>query len=289
MTNDITGRSATDLSAEAVNELLGGILDSRSSTVIAGGRPLMRLLKSGVWVFGQQDEPVQLGSEWAINPKSIQHGWSCWTNNPDPKVKNELLGEHMAPIRERKPLMPEPVRGNEWKEQRSFDMMCVLGDDEGVEVLYKTSSVGGMRGVDNLLAALIGQLRINPAFPVAIVQLGSTPYDHAKFGQIFNPIFTVVDWATMGDPNERQSDAPAVATKAKAAVAQPQPQQAAAVEVKPAKPAKPVKAPITKPAAAQQAEPAGEEMTQAAAQPQQPPPSMRPGATPRRQRPEGRV
>jgi hypothetical protein len=135
------------------------------------------------------------------------HGYSCWTANPDPKVKNTLLGEVMVSIQEAKPLMPDPINGYPFKEQRVFDLKCILGDDEGVEATYKNSSIGGLRGVDNLLAALQKQILVDPTKLVAIVQLESSPYEHTSFGRIYNPIFNVVGWADM-DGNEDETDDP---------------------------------------------------------------------------------
>ena len=220
-----TGGGDMTLPQDVVGGLLAGIADSRSSTIIAGGgKPLLRLLKSGTWVYGQNDDPVQEGSEWAINPLSIQHGWNCWSDNPG-NTKNELLGETMAPVTAKMPAKPEKhSSGVEWKGQRQFELMCLNGDDEGLEVLYKTGSVGGMRAVDNFLAGLTKQLNANPGFPVAIVQLEVADYDHPKYGQIFNPIFEIVDWASMNgdrlngdDENPLPDPAPAPAPKAPAA------------------------------------------------------------------------
>ena len=274
MVNDLSKQGGRALSADLVQSLLNGITASRASTPIAGGKPLLRLLKSGVWVFGQQDEPVQGGSEWAVNPLSIRHGYVCWSNYPG-NQKNELLGEVLVGVTEPKPMLPEPIFSNgmefAYKEERVFDLKCVLGDDAGVEVLYKTNSVGGMRTVDNLLAAITNQIHNDPAHLVAIVQLNVDYYNN-KYGQIFNPIIDVVDWADQEGNRVKQ-----------AAIAQQQPTQQATAPTKPKK-APIVKAPVQP---AQRAE-------QAAAEPEAqvspaPVTAMRPGAAPRRQRPENRA
>lgn len=197
MGNEVGKAAAVSLSSDMAKGLMAGIAESRSSTSIAGGKPLLRLLKSGSWVFGPADEAVQEGSQWAINPLSIMHGYSCWSNHPG-NAKNELLGEVMVPISERKPVKPDPIQGFAWNEQRVFELRCVLGDDEGTECTYKTSSVGGMRACDGFFAALIKQLADNPQYPVGIVQLEVDSYQHNKWGETFTPIIEVVDWADMG-------------------------------------------------------------------------------------------
>ena len=69
---------------EYAKQLLSGLIESRT-TVLAtgGGKPLLRLLKDGIWVFGQDDAEVQKGSHWAINVKTLGWGSVCWTNYPD--------------------------------------------------------------------------------------------------------------------------------------------------------------------------------------------------------------
>jgi hypothetical protein len=207
MANDITKPVSRALSTDMAAGLIAGIAESRASTPIAGGKPLLRLLKSGNWVYGQADDPVQDGSEWAVNPLSIKHGWSCWSDYPG-NTKNELLGEVLVPVSDRKPIMPDPIGDFGWKEQRVFELKCVLGEDEGVEVLFKTSSVGGMRAVDSFFAELVDQLKKDPAHPVAIVQLEVSDYQHQKYGQIFNPVLTVVDWTDMSGEREANSNVP---------------------------------------------------------------------------------
>jgi hypothetical protein len=184
------------LSNDLVNRLIAGIGKSRASVPVVGGMPLLRLLKSGNWVYGQNDDPVQDGSEWAINPLSMQHGWSCWTNRPGKEV-NELLGEDMAPVTEDMPPRPDALQGFEWNIQRQMSLKCLNGDDEGIECVYKNSSKGGIRAVDTLLGLLTEQLRTDPSKVVPIVRLDVSWYDHPKFGQTFVPIFEVVDWADM--------------------------------------------------------------------------------------------
>jgi len=240
MANNITPIGARSLSTEMAAGLAAGIQESRASTPIAGGQPLLRLLKSGRWVFGQTDDPVQEGSEWAVNPLSIRHGWSCWSNLPG-NAKNELLGEVLAPISDRKPPKPEPVHNFDWAEERVFELKCLNGDDEGLQVLYKTSSVGGMRACDGFFAELVAQLGKDASCPVAVLQLGSQSYQHAKWGEIFNPVFSVVDWLRLDgsspDEDEGETDpapAPVAAkpTRTRAAT-KPAPEQEPGPEPEP--------------------------------------------------------
>lgn len=206
--NDIVKAAGTALSTDVASKLLKGIGESRASTPKAGGEPLLRMLRSGEWVYGQEDTEVLEGSLWAVNPLSIQHGWSCWTNyDPKEKKKNELLGEAMGPIYESKPDRPEPINGYPFKEQRSFSLKCMNGDDEGVEVVHKLSSVGGMRAFDGLLADMQAQLRDNPAFPCPVIELEVDSYQHKQWGKTYVPIYKLQGWCDMAGTMSDQAEA----------------------------------------------------------------------------------
>ena len=182
------------------NQLATGIAESRASTIIGGREPIMRLGRDGDWIYGQENEPVQEGSQWIINIRTLAHGWQCWAGGNDgrdgkPKAKNSLKGEKLDPMTVPKPPRPAPIDGTEWSELRAFQLKCCYGDDEGVQVIYKTNSDGGMRAVDALLVEILKQLRIDPAHAFPIVTLESDSYNHPSWGKIYKPILSIVGWA----------------------------------------------------------------------------------------------
>jgi hypothetical protein len=197
MSDEISKTTPTALPAELAAKLLSGIAESRATTVIAGGgKPFLRLLKSGEWVYGVADEEVQEGSHWAVNVMSLAHGWCCWVDGGEGQ-KNTLQGEVMTSMTEHKPPKPPPIGDTPYAEQRGFNLKCLDGADAGVEVVYKTASVGGMRGVDDLLVEIQKQLATDSAHPCPVLQLSSDWYDHTKWGRIYTPIFVVTGWSDM--------------------------------------------------------------------------------------------
>lgn len=196
--NDATKKAVavTGLGGDLLAKLQSGVAASRSLTVVSGGKPFLRMLRDGGWVYGQQDAEVQDGSSWAINPLSIQHGWCCWPKADDPTA-NKMLGERMVSVQEPRPPQPEPIQGVPFTEQRAFELRCMDGEDAGVEVLYKASSRGGLNAIDKLLSALQVQLANTPSHPCPVVQLQCDSYQHAKYGRIYIPVLDVVDWSDM--------------------------------------------------------------------------------------------
>jgi hypothetical protein len=195
------------LPSNFVEQLSKGIAESRASTVIsAGGKPSLRLLKDGDWVFGQGNEEVQSGSRWAVNVATIEHGYVCW-------IDGSLRGESMISVFQRKPERPPMIEGTPYKEQRSFDMKCIDGDDAGTEVLYKTSSISGMAATDKLFAALQARATEDQTYIFPVVQLDVDHYPHKKHGKIYTPILNIVGWVdangnapTAGNGRDRGPD-----------------------------------------------------------------------------------
>jgi hypothetical protein len=215
---------AGGLPANFLEKMATGIAESRRSTVLGiGGKPLLGMSKAGAWVFGQNKEPVQEGSTWAVNPLSLGHGYCCWK---DEGGANTLAGEIMVSMAEPKPAKPDPITGTPYVEQRTFDLRCLTGVDAGTEVKYKTNSYGGLNAVDGILAAMQEHWRIDPAHPCPVLTLASKDYQHKKYGQIFNPVLTIVGWVTMDGSGGEPAPEP-----------KPKPE--------PAKPAKPKKAPLS--------------------------------------------
>ena len=185
-------------------KLMSGIAESRATTLIGGGKPFLRMLKSGEWVFGGTNEEVQPGSRWAINVMTLAHGWSCWVEGAGSSA-NSLAGEVMASMTAPKPPRPPDIDGVPYKDQRTMDLKCIDGDDAGTEVIHKITSLGGIKAVDGLLAAIYAQLATSPDYPCPVVTFAKDYYDHKKWGRIYTPIYNVVGWADMN--GQLQGDA----------------------------------------------------------------------------------
>ncbi len=189
------------LPEDFANQLGAGIAESRATTRLASGKPFLRMMKSGDWVFGQNNEEVQTGSWWVVNIMSLAHGFCCWVDTGN---KNELKGEVMDTMTRAKPAKPAPIDGTPFAEQRAFDLKCINGDDAGTEVQYKTASLGGMKAVDELLAAIQKRLAQpdGRAYPCPVLELGDEYYDHTKYGRIYTPVLTIAGWANMNGEME---------------------------------------------------------------------------------------
>ena len=193
-----TTTNSGGLTTEFAAKLVKGIAESRATTTVGGGgKPLLRLLKDGGWVFGQTNDDVQEGSLWAVDPRQLAHGWVCWVR--DAKNKGTLAGEIMGPMFADKPMRPTPVQGTEFTEQLAATLRCMTGADAGVEVLYKTPSHGGITAM-NKLRAEIQQRLSEPGgleYPCPVLQLSHEHYQHPSHGKTYTPLLTIVGWCSL--------------------------------------------------------------------------------------------
>jgi hypothetical protein len=160
--------------------------------------------KGGIWAYGRAQTVVENGSLWAIDPRTLQHGYVALSGN-------QLLGEKMEPVDQPMPELAKlPQVGVAWQQQLSVDLRCISGVDAGVEVTYKTTSVGGFQAFDDLIVALRDRLSSglhdNKLSPV--VTLGKSDYTHPQFGPQTNPVMKISDWMPLDGPPPTPAPAP---------------------------------------------------------------------------------
>lgn len=171
---------------------LAGALKSNLQKVAEVGSVIIKMDKTGHWVFGADQTEVEEGSEWAVNPFSFIHGYIAWGDG-------DVLGEKMVSISQPLPeLEPAPAGAKRgWETQVGLSIKCVSGEDKGMEARFTTTSVGGKRAVQTLGALIAAQIEKDPSKPVAIITLDKEHYSHKSYGRIYTPIFEVIDWMDM--------------------------------------------------------------------------------------------
>lgn len=172
-----------------------------AESATSGDDTLLRLLRDGIWVYGSNNDEVEPGSQWAINPYSFQHGWICWGNS---EVLGEVMVPHGQPLPPRSELPAHEyvddngnTREASWDDQLSFHLMCVYGVDKGLEVLYKATSYGGKKAVGAVARAIAGEASDGSLAVVPVVELNVDSYQHKKWGKIYTPELDIVRWMTM--------------------------------------------------------------------------------------------
>jgi hypothetical protein len=172
------------------------------------GVVILKMDKTGHWVFGADQTEIEDGSTWAVNPFSFVHGYIAWGDG-------EVLAEKMVSVSEPLPNIDVAPPGAKkgWETQVGMSLKCLSGDDEGMEARYTTTSVGGKRSVQTLALAIAAQVEKDQPKPVPVVRLKKDHYTHKSYGKIFTPVFEVVEWASM-DGKTEEVDAPEEANPA---------------------------------------------------------------------------
>lgn len=156
------------------------------------GVVILKMDKTGHWVFGADQTEVEDDSTWAINPFSFVHGYIAWGDG-------EVLGEKMTSVQHPLPELdaapPGAKRG--WETQIGMSLKCLNGEDKDMEARFTTTSVGGKKAVQALGVAIATQVEKDQSKPVAIVRLKKDHYVHKSYGRIYTPVFEIVDWASM--------------------------------------------------------------------------------------------
>lgn len=156
------------------------------------GVVILKMDKTGHWVFGADQDEIEPESTWAVNPFSFVHGFIAWGDG-------EVLGEKMVPVSQPLPELeaapPNAKKG--WETQVGLSLKCLAGEDKGMEARYTTTSVGGKRSVQQLALAIADQVEKDPSKPVPVIKLGKDHYTHKSYGRIYTPVFEVVEWLSM--------------------------------------------------------------------------------------------
>lgn len=172
-------------------DLIQGLQNVNALIKSSSGVPFLRLLKSGNYAYGPENIEPESGSEWAVNPYSIMHGFACW-------VDSELMGETMVPFNQPMPsLVDLPDYGGDWDQQVAVTLQCMTGEDEGTSVMFKGTSTGLRTAIKNLIAEIVNQASVNGVLIVPVITLEADSYQHKKYGEIFYPELEVKNWMTM--------------------------------------------------------------------------------------------
>jgi hypothetical protein len=171
------------------------------------GVVILKMDKTGHWVFGADQTEVEADATWAINPFSFIHGFIAWGDG-------EVLGEKMISVSQPLPEMDAAPAGAKrgWETQVGMSLKCLSGEDKDMEARFSSTSVGGKRAVQTLAVAIANQVEADQTKPVPVVRLKKDHYSHKSYGKIYTPVFEIVEWVGMdGDsaPEAEVEEAPA--------------------------------------------------------------------------------
>jgi hypothetical protein len=177
------------------------------------GVVILKMDKTGHWVFGADQTEVEADATWAVNPFSFIHGFIAWGDG-------EVLGEKMVSVSQPLPEMDAAPAGAKrgWETQVGMSLKCLSGEDKDMEARFSSTSVGGKRAVQTLAVAIANQVEADQSKPVPVVRLKKDHYSHKSYGKIYTPVFEIVEWVGMdGEAPEAEEEAPAAGRRRRVA------------------------------------------------------------------------
>jgi hypothetical protein len=203
---ELTTFSSANLPAVST---LSSALRALEKDVGPSGTVILKMDKTGHWVFGADQTEVEDDALWAINPYSFVHGFIAWGDG-------EVLGEKMASITQPLPEMDAAPAGAKrgWEMQIGMALKCRNGEDKDMEARFTTTSVGGKKAVQALGVAIATQVDKDPTKPVPVVKLKKDHYLHKSYGRIYTPVFEVIEWVGMDGAEAEAEAEPEVAAEA---------------------------------------------------------------------------
>jgi hypothetical protein len=166
------------------------------------GVVILKMDKTGHWVFGADQTEVEADATWAINPFSFIHGFIAWGDG-------EVLGEKMVSVSQPLPEMDAAPAGAKrgWETQVGMSLKCLSGEDKDMEARFSSTSVGGKRAVQTLAVAIANQVEADQSKPVPVVRLKKDHYSHKSYGKIYTPVFEIVEWVGMDGDSAPEAEA----------------------------------------------------------------------------------
>jgi hypothetical protein len=181
---------------------LAAALRKTADEAASGPGVILKMDKTGHWVYGADQTEIDRSGIWAVNPLSFIHGYIAWG-------EGEVLGEHMFPITEELPELepPPPNAKRGWEPQVGMSLKCISGEDKDVQARFTTTAVGGKKAMHALAMKVAEQVEKDPDNSVALVKLGADHYQHKSYGRVFTPVFEVTDWISLNGPVEEVAEA----------------------------------------------------------------------------------
>lgn len=202
MSNIVTFKGANLPAVSSLSTALKTI----ANDVSASSTAIIKMDRSGHWVFGADQTEAEEDARWAVNPFSFVHGFIAWG---DGEVLAEKLVSITEPVPELEPAPPGAKKG--WEPQTGLSMKCISGGDTGMEARFTTTSVGGRRAVQTLAVAIGQQVEKDQDKPVAVIRLTKDHYNHKSYGRIYTPVFEIVEWLGLNGEGASE-EAPAETT-----------------------------------------------------------------------------
>lgn len=171
-----------------------------------GEQKLILRCSKGDWLLGKDKDDVPLGTLFAVNFKGIEWGWVHWEDKQLVERRLGLIEEGYKPEPRRnlgftdESLWERDDQGrpkDPWQQTIEIPAREIAGQRR--EVLMSGSSYGWKGACERLFGEYGKGLKEGKANLTPIIKIGSSHYDHKKWGRTKVPVLELVDWREPGE------------------------------------------------------------------------------------------
>jgi hypothetical protein len=159
---------------------------------------------TGVFNYGADRTELEEGTQLAVNMNEYKTGFICWK---DQEVVDEKMISVIEVFAGAPPIVEAHLKDHGpykkyangatdgWVEQQSVGLKLL---DDGTDMVFKSSSVSGIRSLKKLLSDYAAGRKVHGADAVPIVEISTTTFVPKNAGpgagKKYVPVFTIVAW-----------------------------------------------------------------------------------------------
>jgi hypothetical protein len=171
-----------------------------AAAALSGGSTAICKFEKGDWLLGSEKTDVPNGTLLAVDMMRAEWGWVRWLDNR-PVERRMVMVASGTPFVLRSELghMDEALwaRDDQGRPRDPWQSMIEIPAREVSGARREMVLSGGSRGWDGCCKELFGtfgeQMRENRG-KTPIVKLGTSSYDHKKYGRVKVPVLELVEW-----------------------------------------------------------------------------------------------
>ncbi|USN16275.1 hypothetical protein PAPPERLAPAPP_05370 [Brevundimonas phage vB_BpoS-Papperlapapp] len=155
----------------------------------------------GYYSYGADDTDLEIGTQAAMDPRTLKRGWICWK---DGKVQEEIMMTLEEGVPPQKHLLPDygPYGQDDgWSEQKTIEFVPIEGDAPAL--LFQANNRSKMNALEAVMKDFARQFKNNPGM-VPVIELGANefeakPRDGGRKVKKHAPKFTIKGWITQDE------------------------------------------------------------------------------------------
>ncbi len=159
----------------------------------------LKFTKQGEFIHGADEQRIEDTEEFAFNMSTLARGFICWKANEVVDEQMSLVSVAGGVIKKEDLEDHGPYEGDMdgWNDQAQVNLRSL---ETGTEMLFKTSSRGGLNAISGISKEFANKLKLAPKeMPVPIITLEPGFYKHKEFGKIFYPKFNIARWVALSE------------------------------------------------------------------------------------------